>query len=104
MGWMTETCIVRLHWTLPIPSGMRKKSWEFVESEANMKICHYDNNRAGVIVADKVHNFGDALIKAGLARQGYTMLEIIDALANNPAAMQIARDVSPGAGGIDLSS
>ena len=69
-----------------------------------MKICHYDNNQAGVIVADKVHNIGDALIKGGLARQGYTMLEIIDALANNPAAMQIARDASSGAGGVDLSS
>ncbi len=32
------------------------------------------------------------------------MLEIIDALANNPAAMQIARDASSGTGGIDLSS
>src|SRR4029077_11403133 len=69
-----------------------------------MKICHYNNNQAGAIVADKVHNIGDALIKAGLARQGYTMLEIIDALANNPAAMQIARDASSGAGGVDLSS
>ena len=61
-----------------------------------MKICHYDNNQAGVVVGDKVINFGDALIKAGLARQGYTMLEIIDALANNPAAMQIARDAANG--------
>ena len=69
-----------------------------------MKICHYNNNQAGVVVADKVHNFGDALIKAGLARQGYTMLEIIDALANNPAAMQIARDASSGMPGVDLSS
>ena len=55
-----------------------------------MKICHYNNNQAGVVVGNKVINIGDALIKAGLARQGYTMLEIIDALANNPAAMQIA--------------
>jgi 2-keto-4-pentenoate hydratase/2-oxohepta-3-ene-1,7-dioic acid hydratase in catechol pathway len=81
-----------------------RKVFEFEKAEANMKICHYDNNQAGVIVADKVHNIGDALIKGGLARQGYTMLEIIDALANNPAAMQIARDASSGAGGVDLSS
>ncbi len=67
-----------------------------------MKICHYNNNQAGVVVGDKVINFGDALIKAGLARQGYTMLEIIDALANNPAAMQIARDAANGSGGVDL--
>lgn len=70
-----------------------------------MKICHYNNHQAGVVVGDKVINFGDNLIKAGLARQGYTMLEIIDALANNPAAMQIARDAAQSSsGGIDLSA
>jgi 2-keto-4-pentenoate hydratase/2-oxohepta-3-ene-1,7-dioic acid hydratase in catechol pathway len=70
-----------------------------------MKICHYNNRQAGVVVGDKVVNFGDNLIKAGLARQGYTMLEIIDALANNPAAMQIARDATQSSsGGIDLNS
>ena len=69
-----------------------------------MKICHYGNNQAGVIVEDKVYNIGDALIKAGLARNGYTMLEIIDALANNTKAMQIARDASQGSGAIPLGS
>jgi 2-keto-4-pentenoate hydratase/2-oxohepta-3-ene-1,7-dioic acid hydratase in catechol pathway len=69
-----------------------------------MKICHYNNHQAGVVAGDKVINFGDALIKAGLARQGYTMLEIIDALANNPAATQIARDAANSSGGVDLSS
>jgi 2-keto-4-pentenoate hydratase/2-oxohepta-3-ene-1,7-dioic acid hydratase in catechol pathway len=69
-----------------------------------MKICHYNNNQAGVIAGDIVFNVGEALIKAGLARQGYTMLEIIDALANNPAAMQIARDAASGPGGVALSS
>jgi 2-keto-4-pentenoate hydratase/2-oxohepta-3-ene-1,7-dioic acid hydratase in catechol pathway len=69
-----------------------------------MKFCHYDNNQAGVVVGDQVHNFGDALIKAGLARQGYTMLEIVDALVNNPAAMQIARDAAQGSGAVALSS
>ena len=69
-----------------------------------MKICHYGNNQAGVIVDDKVYNIGDALIKARLARNGYTMLEIIDALANNSQAMQIARDASQGAGAIPLGS
>ena len=64
-----------------------------------MKICHYNNNQAGVVVGNKVINIGEALIKAGLARQGYTMLEIIDALANNPAAMQIARDAESSAAG-----
>lgn len=69
-----------------------------------MKICHYDNNQAGVIAGDKVFNIGDPLIKAGLARPGYTMLEIIDALANQPAAMPIARDAASGPGGAPLSS
>jgi 2-keto-4-pentenoate hydratase/2-oxohepta-3-ene-1,7-dioic acid hydratase in catechol pathway len=55
-------------------------------------------------VGDQVFNFGDALIKAGLARQGYTMLEIIDALANNPKAMDMARDAFKGGASIPLSS
>jgi hypothetical protein len=63
-----------------------------------MKICHYNANQAGVVVDDKVYPIGDALIKAGLARSGYTMLEIIDALANNPAAMQCARGAAHGSG------
>jgi len=69
-----------------------------------MKICHYNNNQVGAIAGDKVINFGDALIKAGLARQGYTMVEIIDALANNPAAMQIARDAANSSGGLDVKA
>jgi 2-keto-4-pentenoate hydratase/2-oxohepta-3-ene-1,7-dioic acid hydratase in catechol pathway len=69
-----------------------------------MKICHYNNNQAGVVVHDRVHNIGDALIKAGLARQGYTMLEIIDALANNAVAVQIAQDASQSGSSIPLTS
>jgi 2-keto-4-pentenoate hydratase/2-oxohepta-3-ene-1,7-dioic acid hydratase in catechol pathway len=69
-----------------------------------MKICHYNNNQAGVVEGDKVHNIGDALIKAGLARQGYTMLEIIDALANNPAALQIAKEAARGTASVPLNS
>jgi 2-keto-4-pentenoate hydratase/2-oxohepta-3-ene-1,7-dioic acid hydratase in catechol pathway len=69
-----------------------------------MKICHYNNNQAGVVEGDKVYNIGDALIKAGLARQGYTMLEVIDALANNPAALQIARDASQRGDSVALGS
>ncbi len=69
-----------------------------------MKICHYNNHQAGVVEGYKVYNIGDALIKAGLARQGYTMLEVIDALANNPAALQIARDASQRGGSVALGS
>jgi 2-keto-4-pentenoate hydratase/2-oxohepta-3-ene-1,7-dioic acid hydratase in catechol pathway len=69
-----------------------------------MKICHYNNNQAGVVDGDKVYNIGEPLIKAGLARNGYTMLEIIDALANNAAAMQIAKDAASGGASVPLSS
>jgi 2-keto-4-pentenoate hydratase/2-oxohepta-3-ene-1,7-dioic acid hydratase in catechol pathway len=69
-----------------------------------MKICHYNNNQAGVVDGDRVYNIGDPLTKAGLARNGYTMLEIIDVLANNPAAMQIAKDAAHGPNSVPLSS
>jgi 2-keto-4-pentenoate hydratase/2-oxohepta-3-ene-1,7-dioic acid hydratase in catechol pathway len=69
-----------------------------------VKICRYNDNQAGVVEGDKVFNIGDALIKAGLARRGYTMLEIIDALANNPAALQIAKEAARGAASVPLSS
>ena len=69
-----------------------------------MKICHYNSNQAGAVVDDKVYPIGDALVKAGHVRSGYTMLEVIDALANNAAAMQCARDAAQGAGAVALSS
>ena len=69
-----------------------------------MKMCHYNNHQAGVIVGNKVVNIGNDLVKAGLARQGYTMLEIIDTLATNPEAMQIAKQVENSASGEDLLS
>jgi 2-keto-4-pentenoate hydratase/2-oxohepta-3-ene-1,7-dioic acid hydratase in catechol pathway len=69
-----------------------------------MKICHYGNNQAGVIIEDKVYNIGDGLIKAGLARSDYTMLEIIDVLANNMKATEIARDAAQGQSALPLSS
>ena len=57
-----------------------------------MKICHYNSNQAGAVVGDKVYSIGEALVKAGHLRGGYTMLEVIDVLANQPSAMQCARD------------
>jgi len=69
-----------------------------------MKICHYNSNRAGAVVGDKVYPIGDALVKAGYVRSGYTMLEVIDALANQPAAMQCAKDTAQGPGAVALSS
>lgn len=69
-----------------------------------MKICHYNSSEAGAVVGDKVYPVGDGLVKAGHVRRGYTMLEVIDALANNPAAMQCARGAAGGAGGVPLRS
>ena len=68
-----------------------------------MKICHYDSHQAGAVVDDRVYPIGEALVKGGYARTGYTMLEVIDALANNPAAMQCARDAAQGAGFLPLT-
>ena len=57
-----------------------------------MKICHYNANQAGIIEGDQVYPLGDALRKAAILRERYTMLEVIEALIDNPAAVQIARD------------
>ena len=57
-----------------------------------MKICHYNANQAGIVEGDQVYPLGDALRKAALLREHYTMLEVIEALIGNPAALQIARD------------
>jgi len=59
-----------------------------------MKICHYNTNQAGAVVGEEVYPIGDALVKAGHVRSGYTMLEVIDALANKAAAMECARDAA----------
>src|SRR5438552_140542 len=69
-----------------------------------MKICHYNSNQAGAVVDDKVYPIGDALVKAGHVRTGYTMLEVIDTLANNATAMRCARDAVQGSGAVALSS
>jgi 2-keto-4-pentenoate hydratase/2-oxohepta-3-ene-1,7-dioic acid hydratase in catechol pathway len=69
-----------------------------------MKICHYNSNQAGAVVDDKVYPIGDALVRDGHVRSGYTMLEVIDVLANQPAAMRCARDAAQGAGGLPLSA
>ncbi len=57
-----------------------------------MKICHYDSNQAGGVVGDRVYPIGEALVKAGHLKSACTMVEVIDVLANQPAAMQCARD------------
>jgi 2-keto-4-pentenoate hydratase/2-oxohepta-3-ene-1,7-dioic acid hydratase in catechol pathway len=69
-----------------------------------MKICHYNSNEAGVVAGDKVYPIGDALVKAGHVRQRYTMLGVIDALANRPAAMESARIAMKTAAPLPLAS
>ena len=56
-----------------------------------MKICHYGEHEAGIVQGERVFPIGAALVGAGHLRPGYTMREVIDALANRPEAMQCAR-------------
>ncbi|MFM9968345.1 MAG: fumarylacetoacetate hydrolase family protein [Burkholderiales bacterium] len=69
-----------------------------------MKICHYNANQAGAVVGDKVYNIGDALVKANHVRAGYTMQEVIESLANNDAAMNVAREAGSSGSSVPLSS
>ena len=57
-----------------------------------MKICHYNKQEAGVIVDDRIFPLGRVL---GL-REGYTMQEAIDALANQRGARAAVRDALKG--------
>jgi 2-keto-4-pentenoate hydratase/2-oxohepta-3-ene-1,7-dioic acid hydratase in catechol pathway len=69
-----------------------------------MKICHYNRNEAGVVAGDKVYPIGDALVKAKYVRDGYTMLEVITALANEAGALDIARGAEKRAAPLPLAS
>ena len=69
-----------------------------------MKICHYNENQAGAVVGERVHPIGAALVAAGHLRPGYSMLEVIDVLANRPAAMQCARDALRSSASVPLGS
>jgi 2-keto-4-pentenoate hydratase/2-oxohepta-3-ene-1,7-dioic acid hydratase in catechol pathway len=61
-----------------------------------MKICHYNEHEAGVVEGERVHPIGPTLVAAGHVRQGHTMQEVIELLANEPAAMQCARQALKG--------
>jgi 2-keto-4-pentenoate hydratase/2-oxohepta-3-ene-1,7-dioic acid hydratase in catechol pathway len=69
-----------------------------------MKICHYNSNQAGVVAEDRVYPVGEALIKARHLRDGYTMLEVIEALAGQPAALDCVRDSLKTAAPLPLNS
>ena len=57
-----------------------------------MKICHFDRNQVGIVEGARVFPIGQAMVKAKHLKSGYSMLEVITALANEPAAMKCARD------------
>ena len=57
-----------------------------------MKLCQYNDNRAGSVVDGSVYPIGDALVRAGHLRSGYSMLEAVDRLSSDTAAMALARN------------
>jgi len=69
-----------------------------------MKICHYNDNQVGAVVGDRVHPLGDTLIKAGHLKPGYTMLDVIERMANDAAAMKCARFVLQSGSSVPLAS
>ena len=69
-----------------------------------MKICHYNANEAGVVQGDKVHPVGPALVKAKYVRDGYTMVEVVTALANESGAMACVNDAIKSASPLPLAS
>jgi 2-keto-4-pentenoate hydratase/2-oxohepta-3-ene-1,7-dioic acid hydratase in catechol pathway len=61
-----------------------------------MRICHYNEHEAGAVEGERVYPIGATLVGAGHLRQGYTMQEVIEALANNAEAMQCVRQTLKG--------
>jgi 2-keto-4-pentenoate hydratase/2-oxohepta-3-ene-1,7-dioic acid hydratase in catechol pathway len=51
-----------------------------------MKICCYNGGAPGLIESGSIYPLRDALTTAGAARAGASMAEVVDALANHPAA------------------
>ena len=69
-----------------------------------MRICHYNDHRAGAVVGDRVHPLGETLVRAGHLRPGYTMLDVVERLANEPAAMKCARFTLQAGSSLPLAS
>ncbi len=51
-----------------------------------MKLCRYNEGAIGFIERDAIYPLGDALAVLEVVRDGATMAEIVDVLANNPGA------------------
>src|SRR5262245_31717691 len=69
-----------------------------------MKICHYNGRQVGAVVGDRVHPLGDTLIKAGHLKPGYTMLDVVERLANDVTAMKCARFALQSVSSLPLAS
>ena len=69
-----------------------------------MKICQYNANRAGAVVRDRVYPIGEALVESGHLPARYTMLELVEVLANEPAAIHCARDALNSGRSVPLAS
>jgi len=69
-----------------------------------MKICHYNDNQVGAVDGDRVYPLGETLIRAGHLKPGYTMLEVVERLANEPAASKCARFALQAGSSIPLAS
>jgi len=69
-----------------------------------MKLCQYDEHQAGAVRGERVFPVGAALVAAGHLRRGYSMQEVIEALANRPQAMQCAREAADEKKSIPLGS
>lgn len=69
-----------------------------------MKICHYNAGETGAVVGDRVYAIGEALVNGGHLKAGYTMLEVITALANAPAATKCVQDTARAGKAVPLAS
>jgi 2-keto-4-pentenoate hydratase/2-oxohepta-3-ene-1,7-dioic acid hydratase in catechol pathway len=69
-----------------------------------MKICNYNEGLSGIVEGDKVYPLGAALEKAGFLKDGNNMVEVVKVLANNDAAMKLARDTGKLGSPVPLSS
>ncbi len=69
-----------------------------------MKICRYNSNQAGAVVGDKLYPIGESLVKAGHLKNGYTMVDVIEVLANQSGAIKCAEESLKGGSPMDLGS
>jgi 2-keto-4-pentenoate hydratase/2-oxohepta-3-ene-1,7-dioic acid hydratase in catechol pathway len=69
-----------------------------------MKLCYYDSKKAGAVVDDRVYPIGDALVRAGILKNGYTMVDVVETLANRPEAIRCVEDCTKDGSSVPLRS